>query len=46
MSWCHGWQGATNVQDERYVVVPSIVRNDKCSAINPLSVAAFRLKMS
>ncbi|MEH6385316.1 MAG: hypothetical protein V7780_11965 [Colwellia sp.] len=27
MSWCHGWQVATNVQDERYVVVPWMAKN-------------------
>ncbi|MFT6900876.1 MAG: hypothetical protein ACJAXS_001056 [Colwellia sp.] len=45
MSRCHGWQEATNVQDERYVAVPWMARSNECSAINPLSVAALRLKM-
>jgi hypothetical protein len=31
MSWCHGWQVATNVQDERYVVVPWMASSDECS---------------
>ncbi|WP_269447177.1 hypothetical protein [Colwellia sp. PAMC 20917] len=37
MSWLqlwNGWQGATNVQDEGYVVVAGIetmARNDECS---------------